>query len=205
MTRSYLDKSLNHADFKLLNQFLSQRIMTGFTLRARGEPLIIRIILSLGLRTDELLKIKFTDFDLELNSVFITGSKGSESCSMKINKALMESLLTLKQEYEILYGLPLDEVWRLVVGPKNYKPQSVARELRDVWAKLRFACFGDKNRHVTVHGLRHSYAYRLLDGGLSLAHVQQALRHKAIGSTIYYLAARARAEISDKALKVIDM
>lgn len=202
----YLDRSLSRSDFDLLIGFLDLRAERSFIFEHRGRALCIKLILSLGLRSDEFVKVRVGDLDLNEFKIHIEGSKDSDPMFMKLGPKLSGQLSKAIAEYQLLYrpeDLKAMPLWRLCFGTKAYQSQTVKRELRDVWAKLRFECFGEKNRNVSLHGLRHSFAYRLLDGGLSLAHVQQALRHRSINSTMYYLAAKARSEVASKVADII--
>ncbi|MFF5400257.1 tyrosine-type recombinase/integrase [Peribacillus butanolivorans] len=68
----------------------------------------------------------------------------------------------------------------LVFERRNSLPYSISTLHR---AFIRICMKAGITKHITIHGLRHTYAVLLLESGASLKDVQERLGHKSIQKT----------------------
>jgi integrase/recombinase XerC len=123
-----------------------------------------------GARAQEALNIRGTDLNLETETVFIRGLKGSDDRELPLPSWLFKQLVELRAKHtgEFLFPISyprLDQIWR---------------EYRPVKKKL--------------HSLRHTFAIRLLRKTGNLRLVQVALGHRSISNTMVYASYQYQAE-----------
>lgn len=155
-------KSLTDSEFNNLFTYL----------RSSKQPLevIFDLLLSTGMRQCELMSCKL---DESLNQIYVKSSKGSFKRRIPLDPDLVKKLRLLE--------------WPLY---RNFSStsasQSITRMLRRYWDKILFKAIGSDP--VTLHGLRHTFAVRLLDEvDKDVRIVQRLMGHKSVNSTIRYL------------------
>lgn len=148
-------------------------------LRFRNYAIFATFIMS-GIRKGELLKLKYTDVDVENLSLFIRQGKGSKDRVIPINYRLAEAL----QKY-------------LEVRKKAYKtcPEFFASYTYDMGftesglKRLVENIVKTSGIKFTVHKLRHTFATLMLEGGCDIFSLSKMMGHSDIKTTTIYLAA----------------
>ncbi len=139
-----------------------------------------------GLRASEVCGLKLGDMDLKTSSVALRRLKGS--------------LQTIQPLYRHKGQPLLDEVTALRAWMREREPdgsdylflsQKGGRLHRSQFFRIFRACAEEaalppRKRHP--HALKHSLASHLVAGNVNLALVKQCLGHRAIGSTMKYVA-----------------
>ena len=139
-----------------------------------------------GLRASEVCELKLTDVDLKAGSVSIRRLKGSLHTTQPLYRHKGQPLL--------------DEVAALRAWMRERQPdgsdflflsQKGGRLHRSQFFRVFRTCaeaagLPPTKRHP--HVLKHSLASHLIAGNVNLALVRQCLGHKAIGSTMKYVA-----------------
>jgi integrase/recombinase XerD len=152
-------------------------------LAAAEEPREFMLVLSglyLGLRVDELVKLRITDVDLVGRSVFVQLGKGKKDRYVPVPPDLAGAL------EEWIGDRP--DGW-LFPGRNPAKPltcravQKIMKRLA-IRAQLPGAAVP---RKCTPHKMRHTYATMLLDSGANLLEVQELLGHASLSTTQIYL------------------
>jgi type 1 fimbriae regulatory protein FimE len=154
--------------------------------RSARDWAMILIAYRHGLRASEVCGIKTTDVDLEAGSLDIRRLKGS--------------LHTVQPLYRHKGQPLLDEVLALRAWLRERKPdgsdylflsQKGGRMSRVQFFRVFQACAeaaGLPAHKCHPHALKHSLATHLISENVNLAWVKQCLGHKAIGSTMKYVA-----------------
>jgi site-specific recombinase XerD len=154
---------------------------------AKERPLRDRLLVTLcyrfGLRVSEALALRTEDVDPRRGEIRVVGLKGGATRTYSLPKDLRTLLRRYDAPGPFLFAsregerMSRTRAWQVTVGmmqeagiPAGYGP----------------------------HSLRHSVAVHMLDAGLRLEHVKDALRHASIRSTEVYgeLSPAARAEYS---------
>ena len=134
--------------------------------------LILMLLYYSGMRLDELVNIKWEDFDFERNTIHLKVTKGEKERVIFLH----EKLKALIQNFHLQNkGL----VFNSNFG-KKYNPRSIQMIVRQAAEKAGIT------KKVTPHTLRHSFATHLLEGGADIRSIQSLLGHKNLQTTQIY-------------------
>ena len=150
-------------------------------LRYRNHAIFSTFIFS-GLRKKELLKLKYTDVDLENLSIFVNQGKGGKDRIIPICSALAQSLKRYLDERK-----RLNKTCPEFFASLNRNCGFTDIGLRRLVFKIREAS-GIK---FTVHKLRHTFATLMLEGGCDIFSLSKMMGHSDIKTTTIYLSASA--------------
>lgn len=137
---------------------------------APGLRTAVRLAIGMGLREMEALRARFEWIDWERKTYTPGETKGREAKPMPIPGWL----------FDYLKGLPNRRGW---VCPRGDGRPYAEGRLREAMKQVNRAT---KMPNLTPHRLRGTYATALLEAGVPLPDVQQALRHKDIKTTLAY-------------------
>ena len=112
-------------------------------------------------------------------------SKGKKDRYVNLPVSILPELREYYKEYK-----PKEYLLEGQYGGK-YSVRSIQSVFKSALGKARV------NKQTGIHGLRHSYATHLLDGGTDISAIQKLMGHKDIRTTLVY------AKISDRNLKNI--
>jgi len=132
------------------------------------------LIYACGLRRSECLNLRVEDIDSSRMVVKVKG-KGNKMRYVP----LPQHVLHLLRKY---WRLNRPRPW-LFKSQKTGKPigaSSIQVAFQDARMKANI------NKNATIHTLRHSYATHLLENGVDVRIIQDALGHKCPGSTVIY-------------------
>jgi integrase/recombinase XerD len=141
---------------------------------------ILEVLYGAGLRVSELTGLDVDDVELEAGAVRVLG-KGGKEREVPLGRHAREAV-----EAYLSRGRPSLAAARsrgaLFLNTRGGRitRQSCARLLE---AHARAAGL---ERHVTLHGLRHSFATHLLEGGADVRVVQELLGHASVATTQVY-------------------
>jgi integrase len=143
-------------------------------LLANATPYIQDIVvfdLNTGLRIGEVLSLGWGSVDLEKGLLSVFAYKTHKTRTVPLNSAARRVL----------------EVWAM--GRKNefvFYNHETGKPFVDLDAGLALACGKAGIEGVTWHKLRHTFASRLVSGGVEIVTVQQLLGHSTIVTTMRY-------------------
>ncbi len=157
---------------------------------AKRNAAILELLYSSGLRVGELVTLRIRDLSLESGTVRVTG-KGRKvrvvPVGRKAVRALEEYLAVRPGARGAEFPSPLDEPLFLNVRGKvgsrsgaGISARSVARMLSETLGRARV------RRHLSPHGMRHSFATHLLESGADLRAIQEMLGHASLSTTQRY-------------------
>lgn len=150
-------------------------------LRCRNHA-IFAMFLFAGLRRSELLKLRFTDVDIDNRTIFVNLGKGSKDRIIPMSYTLAQIL----QKYlEARKGLNRT-CCEFFTSSKSNRGLS-NQGLRWLIPKIKKAS-GIK---FTVHQLRHTFATLMLQGGCDIFSLSKMMGHSDIRTTTIYLTASA--------------
>ena len=139
------------------------------TARGRRDAAILETLYASGLRVSELTDLRAGDLDLKRGWLQVRG-KGGRERRVPLGAPARDALKAYlgpatRRRDERLFALDRHQVWRLV--------------------KTRAAQAG-LPRLPSPHGLRHSFATHLLDGGADIRAIQEMLGHARVTTTQIY-------------------
>jgi site-specific recombinase XerD len=125
-----------------------------------------------GVRVSELLHLQRADVDLGNGRLVIRGGKGARDRVVYLTSVAAQALAAH------ICALPPDAVWLWGEGDQRMTDQHVRYRLRR-WGA---ACAVQ----VSPHRLRHTFATRLLNGGMPLDTIRRLLGHRTLSMTQRY-------------------
>ena len=150
-------------------------------LRYRNHAIFATYIFC-GLRKQELLKLKYTDVDIENLSVFIKQGKGNKDRVVPMSPTLA-LILTKYLDERIRLKKTCPEFFTSL----NHNMGLTDTGVRNLVDKIRKAA----GMNFTIHKLRHTFATLLLEGGCDIYSLSRMMGHTNIGTTTIYLYASA--------------
>ena len=136
---------------------------------------ILMLVYSGGLRKSEVLNLRPAELDFDRKTIFVNKGKGGKDrytfFSVSAQKYLKEYLTQYRPKYYLFEGQTGGRY-------SDSSVQSIFQAAR-IKAKVK--------PHVTLHGLRHSFATHLVEKNVPLHVVQELLGHESIKTTEVYL------------------
>ncbi len=149
---------------------------------ARRDLAMLELLYATGIRVGELTALDLGDVDLERRTVRVLGKGAKERVvpfGVPAARAVQEWLVAGRQVLLSAADTPGREA--LFIGRKGRRVDQ--RQVRDVVHRV----LGDDGMpQMGPHGLRHSAATHLLDGGADLRSVQELLGHATLSTTQIY-------------------
>lgn len=158
--------------------FLSQQEMknTLATVQNLKHLALLTLCYRAGLRISELLNLKLQDIPKDAGILRINNSKGAKDRIVPIVPSTVDLLNTYYQGcHPLCY---------LFEGTKPGNPYSTTSVRNVLNTALEKAGIPEK---ISVHGLRHSCATHLLNGGMNINALKEYLGHYSLKSTEIYL------------------
>ncbi len=141
---------------------------------------LLGLLYGCGLRRFELLNIQLPDIDYERKMLHIREGKGRKDRYVPLGDHLTRGLKTyVDQERPYLW----------LFNGKNKEDDSLQQfsETGVQWIIRESTKRAGISKHVTSHVLRHTYATHLLEMGLDIMSLKEALGHSDIRTTLVYL------------------
>jgi site-specific recombinase XerD len=128
----------------------------------------IILMLHSGLRTCEVRSLRWSDVDLQAQTIRIHESKGLNSRVVFLSQQTIQAFNCLPRNSEYVF---------------TYRNQQLSRR----YCQSRLTTIGRQCEfHITPHQLRHTCATMLLNAGMSILSVQKILGHKYVETTLRY-------------------
>jgi len=157
---------------------------------SKRNAAILELLYSSGLRVGELVSLRMRDLTLEPGTVRVTG-KGRKVRVVPVGRkavhALEEYLAVRPAVREGEFRSPLDEPLFLNLRGTPGRKSGAGLSARSV-ARILAATLGKvlAGRHLSPHGMRHSFATHLLESGADLRAIQEMLGHASLSTTQRY-------------------
>lgn len=153
-------------------------IKTGLDVRDRA---MLEVFYSTGVRVSELVGLNWADVDFQLEIVRVVG-KGSKERIVPIGEIALQALRDYAQEQRQKWNFSCKGETPVFLNHRGERitTRSVARIVEK---HLKRAGIPIK---MGPHGLRHSFATHLLNGGADLRVIQELLGHASLSTTQRY-------------------
>lgn len=139
------------------------------------HKLILLLAYGSGLRVSEICHLTWGAIDFKAHRIRVISGKGKKDRNVMLPYAVVDYFET----YRTLYK-PGHYVFEGQVRGEPYSTSSCGAIMRRA---VRTAGIG---RKVGIHGLRHSFATHLLEGGTDIRFIQKLLGHTSIKTTTIY-------------------
>lgn len=147
------------------------------------EELIVKMMINLGLRCNELVNIQLSDFyddkGIVMLKVLGKARDGLKQDSIKVD----DRLFNLIQQYVKEYGV--EDYLFTSTSSNNKNGKLTTKTIRYIMTNLFKKADLDMER-ISTHSLRHSTCEMLLETGLPLQEVSEYLRHKSLNTIMVY-------------------
>ena len=155
------------------SNFLTYEEIDRFLLSIDTMPSLIgcRVMLFAGLRVNELVKLKFGDFNYENGAVLVRNGKGGKDRWVPLDI----TTLSIVKVWGIQNELSADD------SLLNYSKRTMQRWVADAANKSGIP------KNITCHTLRHTCATWQIDKGVPIEAVRENLGHAKIAYTQLYL------------------
>ena len=170
----------------VLNLAQTETVLAAIAAKAGEDPTplnirdlaMIEVLYASGIRVPELCGLNFVDFDTSRNALQVLG-KGNKQRVVPIGIPAVKAL-----ENWLKVGRPelanKDSENAIFIGSrgKRIDQRTVREVVYDAMAAI--------GSHMSPHGLRHTAATHLLEGGADLRTVQEILGHASLATTQIY-------------------
>lgn len=142
---------------------------------------IILIMYSSGLRISEVVNIKLNDLNLSDSFISVIG-KGNKQRLIPIGERALSMINLYVSEYRAKFLKRKNSQGYLFLNNRGEKLSRVS-----IWKIIKkHSKVLNKNKNITPHVFRHSFATHLIEGGADLRAVQMMLGHSDITTTQIY-------------------
>ncbi|HRN48721.1 MAG TPA: tyrosine-type recombinase/integrase [Niabella sp.] len=131
-----------------------------------------------GLRVSEVVRLKLSDIDSDRMQIFVERAKGKKDRYVMLSPLVLDILRAYIKESKPRPGVYVFE------GTEAGIPYSV-KSAQKIFQLAREKA-GIK-KHISFHGLRHSFATHLLEKGVDVRYIKDLLGHFSIKTTERYL------------------
>jgi integrase/recombinase XerD len=145
------------------------------------DYMIIVFFLGTGVRSGELINLKWNDIDFLHGHVVIFGKKRQQS-SIPITEKLIKEL----SQYKVFCEQNFKRLSEYVF-PNRYNKKLTENGIKCIFTGLK-RVMNFKDVRLSCHTFRHTVAHRMVKSGCDIFTVQKLLRHEDIATTQKYLA-----------------
>lgn len=137
----------------------------------------------LGLRASDICSLRFSNIDWEKNEIEIKQTKTGAYVTLPLLEDIGNAIIDYIQN-----GRPVTDIKSIFVS-QRYPDRPVTPNLLSSRVHAWFVYSGTdtSGRHTGAHSLRHSLATTLLNDGIGLPVISEALGHEFTSSTMLYL------------------
>ncbi len=170
----------------VLNLAQTETVLAAIAAKAGEDPTplnirdlaMIEVLYASGIRVSELCGLNFVDFDTSRNTLQVIG-KGNKQRVVPIGIPAVKALENwLKISRPELANKDSENAIFIGSRGKRIDQRTVREVVYDAMAAI--------GSHMSPHGLRHTAATHLLEGGADLRTVQEILGHASLATTQIY-------------------
>ncbi|MGA2935725.1 MAG: site-specific integrase [Syntrophobacteraceae bacterium] len=144
---------------------------------------LIKFALLTGLRRGELFRLEWMDVDFEHRLITLRAPKGGKTMTIPVSKEAAGVLSEMDRLSKEAVG-DLPDMDRLSVYVFPNTDGTTRKSIRDPWESIKTKA--KLPADFRFHGLRHSWASRMVSSGIDLAVIQTLMTHKHASTTERY-------------------
>jgi site-specific recombinase XerD len=138
--------------------------------------ILLSLIYSAGLRSQEAINLKISDIDFERKTIHIRQSKYKKDRMVPLSEYMAKGL---RKYFSIEH--PYTWIFNGKEADGHYSVKGLSWVMRQALKKTGIT------KDVSLHSLRHSYATHLLEDGVNILTIKSLLGHSNIDTTMIYL------------------
>ena len=138
---------------------------------------IWKIGVNLSLRIGDLLKLKYSDFNLHDRNLNLVESKTTKKKEIRLNQTVIDIIVRRKREQP-------NHVWLFEVECNRAKNKAISR----ISVSRAFKEAGDMlNLNINTHSMRKSRGMAMFTDGVPIEKISMVLNHSSTSTTLRYL------------------
>ena len=151
------------------------------------ELLFIALLITTGIRLNELINLKFTDIQKDKSVIYISAeAKGRADGYVPLSNYVLKLLTLYCKEYNATHsGAPLRPDDYIFFKPDRSGHVS-SYQMRSVFIQIQKRA-GLEEKHIRPHAMRHYFALQVYMQTRDLFLVRNLLRHRTLAATLKYL------------------
>ena len=138
---------------------------------------ILMLLYSTGMRVSEIANCKIADIDSANMRIKVVQGKGAKDRYTIMSQQVLLEL----RAYYLIYK-PKEYLFNGYRAAKRYSVRTIQHIMQQALIKA-----GLKNKHYSIHTIRHSFATHLLDNGTDLHTIKELLGHNNLQTTMQYM------------------
>jgi site-specific recombinase XerD len=138
--------------------------------------ILLTLIYSAGLRSQEAVNLKISDVDFERKTIHIRQSKYKKDRMVPLSEYMAKGL---RKYFSVEH--PYTWIFNGKEPDGRYSVKGLSWVMRQALKKTGIT------KDVSLHSLRHSYATHLLEDGVNILTIKELLGHVNIDTTMIYL------------------
>jgi len=138
--------------------------------------ILLSLIYSAGLRSQEAINLKISDIDFERKTIHIRQSKYKKDRMVPLSEYMAKGL---RKYFSVEH--PYTWIFNGKEPDGRYSVKGLSWVMRQALKKTGIT------KDVSLHSLRHSYATHLLEDGVNILTIKSLLGHANIDTTMIYL------------------
>jgi integrase/recombinase XerD len=138
--------------------------------------IVLTLIYSAGLRSQEAINLKISDVDFERKTIHIRQSKYKKDRMVPLSAYMAKGL---RKYFSVEH--PYTWIFNGKEADGRYSVKGLSWVMRQALKKTGIT------KDVSLHSLRHSYATHLLEDGVNILTIKELLGHANIDTTMIYL------------------
>ena len=136
-----------------------------------------KIGVNLSLRIGDLLKLKYSDFNLHDRNLNLVESKTTKKKEIRLNQTVIDIIVRRKKEQP-------NDVWLFEVHSNRAKDKAISR----ISVSRAFKEAGDMlNLSINTHSMRKSRGLAMFTDGVSIEKISMVLNHSSTSTTLRYI------------------
>lgn len=143
----------------------------------KAKAMVI-LLYACGLRSSEVVSLKYSDISRERKTVYIEHTKNRSARYVPLS----DTALAVLTAYWKNNGKPKGWLFPGVKPNSHIRKDTLFAYIKDTKIKL-----GWTERHITSHTFRHCIGTHMYEDGCDLPYIQKFLGHKSITSTMVYI------------------
>lgn len=145
------------------------------------EKLIIALLITTGLRRNELISLKMSD--VVGNHILING-KGNKQRRLVLQPGVLDLLKKYMEKRIKKYGTDSPYLLLSNGGKRPYAGVSIACKIKSIMKRAGFT--EERMAEIHTHSLRHTFVANLFESGADIYAAQSALGHSNLNTTQRY-------------------
>lgn len=175
LSKDDIAKLINYYDTQINKSKTEKQLFKNYR-----NKLMFLLILNTGIRAFELINLKWSDFSLIENNIYITKGINNQNRCIKLSPKIVFELNKFKEIYKSLF-LDDDVEFYYIFCGSNPKVKLTTKTIRYITEVITKKNIIDKP--VSPLALRHTMVYMSLKEGISLYDISKILGHKHFCST----------------------